>query len=156
LFERFSKRTRQVLVIAGDEARALRHDHIGTEHLLLGLLREEGGGAPAILRSLDLTAQGARAEAIELVGYGDADAASQMRLTPRLVRAPALAAGEADRLGRADADTEHVPLALIVDAPPPDRRSRRRDARGNGPHRGVAAPDRVSVRRLATGGPGRR
>jgi len=113
LFERFSEPTRQVVVIASDEARALSHDYIGTEHLLLGLLREPGGRAQAILRSLDLTAERARAEVIEIVGYGAADAGSQMPFTPRAVRVLQLAAAEALRVGRADADTEHVLLALI-------------------------------------------
>ncbi len=104
---------RTVVVLAGEEARALSHDYIGTEHLLLGLLREQGGGAPAILRSLGLTAEQARAEVIEIVGCGDAYPPSQMPLTPRAARVLQLAAGEALRLRRADADTEHVLLALI-------------------------------------------
>ena len=102
-----------MVVIASEEARALSHDYIGTEHLLLGLLREQGGGAPAILRSLGLTAEQARAEVIEIVGYGDAYPPPQMPLTPRAARVLQLAAGEALRLRRADADTEHVLLALI-------------------------------------------
>src|SRR5262245_41437688 len=53
LFERFTERARQVVVLAQDEARALKHNYIGTEHILLGLLREEEGLAARVLESLD-------------------------------------------------------------------------------------------------------
>src|SRR5215204_6543180 len=57
LFERFTERARQVVVLAQDEARALKHNYIGTEHILLGLLREEEGLAARVLESLDITEQ---------------------------------------------------------------------------------------------------
>ena len=53
LFERFTERARQVVVLAQDEARALKHNYIGTEHILLGLLREEEGLAARVLESLE-------------------------------------------------------------------------------------------------------
>jgi Clp amino terminal domain, pathogenicity island component len=68
LFERFSEPTRQVVVIASDEARALSHDYIGTEHLLLGLLREPGGRAQAILRSLVTDMAGGVRPSSDVVG----------------------------------------------------------------------------------------
>ena len=55
MFERFTERARQVVVLAQDEARALKHNYIGTEHILLGLLREEEGLAARVLESLDIT-----------------------------------------------------------------------------------------------------
>ena len=61
LFERFTERARQVVVLAQDEARALKHNYIGTEHILLGLLREEEGLAARVLESLDITVEEVRA-----------------------------------------------------------------------------------------------
>ncbi|MDX6653792.1 MAG: ATP-dependent Clp protease ATP-binding subunit ClpC, partial [Solirubrobacterales bacterium] len=55
LFERFTERARQVVVLAQEEARTLKHNYIGTEHILLGLLREEEGLAARVLESLDIT-----------------------------------------------------------------------------------------------------
>jgi len=60
VFERFTERSRQVVVLAQEEARALRHNYIGTEHILLGLLREEEGLAARVLQSLDITLERAR------------------------------------------------------------------------------------------------
>jgi ATP-dependent Clp protease ATP-binding subunit ClpC len=60
VFERFTERARQVVVLAQEEARALRHNYIGTEHILLGLLREEEGMAARVLESLGITAQRVR------------------------------------------------------------------------------------------------
>src|SRR3712207_8927307 len=57
VFERFTERARQVVVLAQDEARALKHNYIGTEHILLGLLREEEGLAARVLESLDITVE---------------------------------------------------------------------------------------------------
>ena len=62
VFERFSERARQVVVFAQDEARALKHNYIGTEHILLGLLREEEGLAARVLESLDVTVEEVRAQ----------------------------------------------------------------------------------------------
>src|SRR5262249_14269642 len=60
VFERFTERARQVVVLAQDEARALKHNYIGTEHILLGLLREEEGLAARVLESLDITVEEVR------------------------------------------------------------------------------------------------
>ena len=62
MFERFTERARQVVVLAQDEARALKHNYIGTEHILLGLLREEEGLAARVLESLDITVEEVRAQ----------------------------------------------------------------------------------------------
>src|SRR5687767_3699777 len=83
MFERFTERARQVVVVAQDEARALKHDYIGTEHLLLGLLREEEGLAARVLESLDITVEEVRAQVARIVGQGDEVTTGQMPFTPR-------------------------------------------------------------------------
>jgi len=62
MFERFTERARQVVVLAQEEARTLKHNYIGTEHILLGLLREEEGLAARVLESLDITVERVRAQ----------------------------------------------------------------------------------------------
>src|ERR671925_655131 len=74
VFERFTERARQVVVLAQDEARALKHNYIGTEHILLGLLREEEGLAARVLESLDITVEEVRAQAARILLDFDADA----------------------------------------------------------------------------------
>ena len=68
MFERFTERARQVVVLAQDEARALKHNYIGTEHILLGLLREQEGLAARVLESFDITLEEARAQVARIVG----------------------------------------------------------------------------------------
>jgi len=83
MFERFTERARQVLILAQDEARALRHDYIGTEHLLLGLLREDEGLAARVLESLDVGVEEVRAQLARIVGEGDEVTSGQIPFTPR-------------------------------------------------------------------------
>src|SRR5436190_22312434 len=68
LFERFTERARQVVVLAQDEARALKHNYIGTEQILLGLLREEEGLAARVHESLEITFEDVRAQGARIVG----------------------------------------------------------------------------------------
>ena len=68
MFERFTERARQVVVLAQDEARTLKHNYIGTEHILLGLLREEEGLAARVLDSLDITVEEVRAQVVRIIG----------------------------------------------------------------------------------------
>ena len=70
MFERFTERARQVLVLAQDESRLLGHNYIGTEHLLLGLLREEEGLAARVLDALGVTVEEVRAQVARRVGRG--------------------------------------------------------------------------------------
>src|SRR5215217_4624442 len=72
MFERFTERARQVVVLAQEEARILKHNYIGTEHILLGLLREEEGLAARVLESLDITVERVRAQVVRIVGSGEA------------------------------------------------------------------------------------
>jgi ATP-dependent Clp protease ATP-binding subunit ClpC len=83
VFERFTERGRQVVVLARDEARALKHNYIGTEHILLGLLREEEGLAARVLESLDVTVEEVRAQVARIVGQGDEVISGQIPFTPR-------------------------------------------------------------------------
>src|SRR5437016_6600806 len=99
MFERFTERARQVVVLAQEEARALKHNYIGTEHLLLGLLREEEGLAATVLESLVVTIADVRAEVVRLVGEGDAVTAGQIPFTPRAKKVLELALREAISLG---------------------------------------------------------
>src|SRR6187551_518967 len=83
LFERFTERARQVVVLAQDESRLLKHNYIGTEHILLGLLREEEGLAARVLESLDITVEEVRAQVARIVGQGDEVTTGQIPFTPR-------------------------------------------------------------------------
>ena len=71
MFERFTERARQVVVLAQEEARILKHNYIGTEHILLGQLREEEGLAARVLESLDITVERVRAQVVRIVGSGE-------------------------------------------------------------------------------------
>src|SRR6185437_10036836 len=87
VFGRFTERARQVVVLAQDEARALKHNYIGTEHLLLGLLRDEEGLAARVLESLDVTLDEAREEVRRQVGFGEELTTGQIPFTPRAKKA---------------------------------------------------------------------
>ena len=113
MFERFSERARQVVVLAQDEARALGHDYIGTEHLLLGLLREEEGIAARVLESLDITVEEVRAQVVRVVGPGDETPTGQIPFTPRAKKVLELSLREALALGHDYIGTEHVLLGLV-------------------------------------------
>jgi ATP-dependent Clp protease ATP-binding subunit ClpC len=113
VFERFTERARQVVVLAQDEARAFKHDYIGTEHILLGLLREEEGLAARILESLDITVEEVRANVARTVGQGDEVATGQIPFTPRAKKVLDLSLREALSLGHNYIGTEHVLLGLM-------------------------------------------
>jgi ATP-dependent Clp protease ATP-binding subunit ClpC len=114
MFKRFTARARQVMVLAQDEARLLKHNYIGTEHLLLGLLREEEGLAARVLKSLDITLEEARAQVARIVALGDEEVTSgQMPLTPRTKKVLELALRESQSLGHNYIGTEHILLGLV-------------------------------------------
>ena len=73
MFERFTDRSRRVVVLAQEEARALNHEHVGTEHILLGLIREDGGVAAQALESLGIGEEAARRQVEQIVGRGQTD-----------------------------------------------------------------------------------
>ena len=113
MFERFTERARQVVVLAQEEARALKHNYIGTEHLLLGLLREEEGIAAQVLITLEVTLDEVRIQVAQIVGTGDEAAAGQIPFTPRAKKVLELALREALSLGHNYIGTEHILLGLI-------------------------------------------
>jgi ATP-dependent Clp protease ATP-binding subunit ClpC len=113
VFERFTERARQVVVLAQDEARALKHNYIGTEHLLLGLLREEEGLAARVLESLDITVEEVRAQVARIVGEGEEATYGQIPFTPRAKKVLELALRVALSMGDDFIDTEHLLLGLL-------------------------------------------
>src|SRR2546422_3259522 len=113
MFERFTERARQVVVLAQEEARTLKHNYIGTEHILLGLLREEEGLAARVLESLDITVEEVRAQIARIVGQGDEVTTGQIPFTPRAKKVLELALREALSLGHNYIGTEHILLGLV-------------------------------------------
>jgi ATP-dependent Clp protease ATP-binding subunit ClpC len=113
MFERFTERARQVVVLAQEEARDLKHNYIGTEHLLLGLLREGDGVAARVLNGLDVSLDDVRGEIMRIVGEGEHEAQGQIPFTPRAKKVLELALREALSLGHNYIGTEHILLGLV-------------------------------------------
>src|SRR5881275_1557339 len=113
VFERFTERARQVVVLAQEEARILKHNYIGTEHILLGLLREEEGLAARVLESLDITVERVRAQVVRIVGSGEEVTSGQIPFTSRAKKVLELALREALSLGHNYIGTEHILLGLV-------------------------------------------
>jgi hypothetical protein len=113
VFERFNDRARQVVVLAQEEARILKHNYIGTEHILLGLLREEKGIAARVLESLDITIERVRAEVVRVVGSGEEGTSGAIPFTPRAKKVLELALREALSLAHNYIGTEHLLLGLV-------------------------------------------
>jgi ATP-dependent Clp protease ATP-binding subunit ClpC len=112
MFERFTDRSRRVLVYAQDEARDLGHDFIGTEHLLLGLVREGDGIAAKTLRAVGVTEIAIREKIEALVGRGDSSPGSPP-FTERAKKTLELSLREALQLGHSYIGTEHLLLGLV-------------------------------------------
>jgi ATP-dependent Clp protease ATP-binding subunit ClpA len=113
MFERFTGRAREAVVLAQDEARHLRHNYIGTEHILLGLLREEEGLAARVLESLDITLEEVRSQVTRVVGEGDEVATGQIPFTPRAKKVLELSLKEALALNHNYIGTEHILLGVV-------------------------------------------
>ena len=111
MFERFTERARQVVVLAQDEARTLRHNYIGTEHLLLGLLRE--GAVARVLERFDVTLEEVQAQVARIIGQGDEVATGQIPFTPRAKKVLELSLREALKEGDNYIGPEHILLGLI-------------------------------------------
>ncbi|MGH2581749.1 MAG: ATP-dependent Clp protease ATP-binding subunit [Anaerolineales bacterium] len=159
--ERLTQRARRVLSLAHHEAERLRHNYIGTEHLLLGLIREEGGVAARVLRELGLEA--ARVEEIveRLTGAGQHDG-GKVDLSPGTQQVLEFAFEEARRLGNHYVSTEHLLLGLVrygegialnvlrklgVSPEQIRRQTRRVLQESSAPRRGATSPERRSTRR---------
>ena len=113
VFERFTERARQAVVLAQEEARRLKHNYIGTEHILLGLLREQEGVAARVLASLHITVELVRGQIVRMVGSGDAVTSGQIPFTPRAQTVLRLAQREAVSLGHGYVGTEHILLGIV-------------------------------------------
>ena len=112
-FEKFSERARRVLTIAQEEARQLNHNYIGTEHILLGLSREEEGIAAKVLTNLGVSLSKIRS-AVEFISSGrDRPGTGDTGLTPRAKKVIELAIDEARQLGHNYIGTEHILLGLL-------------------------------------------
>src|SRR5438270_10856085 len=112
-FNRFTVRARKVLTLAQEEAQRLQHDYIGTEHLLLGLVREGEGVAAKVLTSLDVDLDVARDRVEAIIGRGKRVVRGEIRLTPRAKKVIELAVDEAKRLNHDYVGTEHLLLGLL-------------------------------------------
>jgi ATP-dependent Clp protease ATP-binding subunit ClpC len=114
MFNRFTERARKVIVYAKEEAKRFNHDYIGTEHLLLGLIREGEGVAAAVLQKLGLDLETIRLEVEKLVQPGPAtQVVGDIPFTPRSKKALELSAEEARALGHNYIGTEHLLLGLV-------------------------------------------
>jgi len=110
--ERFTQRARRVLSLAHQEAERMHHNYIGTEHLLLGLIREEGGVAGRVLRELGLDIARVQEMVERLVGQGDYRG-TKLDLSPGTQQVLELAIEEAGRMGHHYIGTEHILLGLV-------------------------------------------
>ncbi|MDP2211290.1 MAG: ATP-dependent Clp protease ATP-binding subunit [Candidatus Aquicultor sp.] len=113
MFERFTERARRVVVFAQEEARMLNQNYIGTEHLLLGLIREEEGVAARGLQSLGISLHDVRAQVEEIIGRGTSAPVGHIPFTPRAKKVLELSLREALQLGHNYIGTEHILLGLI-------------------------------------------
>ena len=114
MFNRFTERARKIIVYAKEEARRFNHDYIGTEHLLLGLVREGEGVAAAVLQKLGLDLETIRIEVEKLVQPGpQTQVLGDIPFTPRSKKALELSAEEARALGHNYIGTEHLLLGLV-------------------------------------------
>jgi ATP-dependent Clp protease ATP-binding subunit ClpC len=114
MFERFTDRARRVVVLAQEEARVLNHDYVGTEHILVALIRESGGVAAQALQSLGITEETARQQAGEVAGPArTGPQRGHLPLTPRAKKTLQLSMREAIALGHAYIGTEHLLLGLL-------------------------------------------
>jgi hypothetical protein len=112
-FDRFTERARRVLVLAQEEAVRLNHNFIGTEHLLLGLVREGEGVGSKTLSATGVELERVRAEVERVIGRGSEQATAELTLTSRCKRVLALAVKEAEQLNHAYVGTAHLLLGLI-------------------------------------------
>jgi len=109
----FTERGLQALTLAQEEARRLRHDHAGSEHILLGLIRDRGGLAAETLSSLGIDLTVVREQVEDILGRGRSEPPEQISYTPRARRVLDLAQLEAMQMGHGRIGTEHILLGLI-------------------------------------------
>ena len=112
-FDKFSERARRVLSLAQEEAQRFNHNYIGTEHILLGLVRETDGVAARVLASLNIELSKVRSAVEFIIGRGDRAASGEIGLTPRSKKVIELAVDEARRLNHHYIGTEHLLIGLM-------------------------------------------
>ena len=112
-FDRFSDNARKVLMLAQDEAQRFKHNYIGTEHLLVGLVRVEEGVAARVLTGMNVDLSKVRTAVEFIIGQGDRPTVGEVGLTPRAKRVIELAIDEARRLRHEYVGTEHLLLGLV-------------------------------------------
>ena len=112
-FERFTERARKVLQFAQEEAQRFQHNYIGTEHLLLGLVREGDGVAAKVLKSFDVDLEKVRGAVEQIIKRGDHPVSGEIGLTPRAKMVINLAVDEARSLNHHYVGTEHLLLGLL-------------------------------------------
>jgi hypothetical protein len=113
MFDRLTARAREVIIAAQDEARALHHNYIGTEHMLLGLLKQGGGVAGRALDALGISLDAVRQQVLEIIGEGKQAPAGHIPFTPRSKKVLDLALREAMQLDHLYIGTEHILLGLV-------------------------------------------
>ncbi len=113
MFDRFTERGLRALALAQQEARRLSHDHAGTEHILLGLLRERDGLAAETLRELGINLHAVREQVEDILGRGRSEPPEHIPYTPRARRVLDLAQREAMQMGHGRVGTEHLLLGLL-------------------------------------------
>src|SRR6202049_3084646 len=112
-FDKFTERARKVLSLAQEEAQRFQHNYIGTEHLLLGLVREGEGVAAKVLSNLGVELNKVRTSVEFIIGRGDRIVLGEIGLTPRAKKVMELAIDEARRLNHQYIGTEHLLLGLV-------------------------------------------
>ena len=112
-FHKFTERARKVLHLAQEEAQRLQHNYIGTEHLLLGIIREGDGVAAKVLRNLGVDLDRVRSSVESILGRGKRVVTGELGLTPRAKKVIALAVDEARHLHHHYIGTEHLLLGLV-------------------------------------------
>ena len=112
-FEKFSERARRVLSLAQEEAQRFNHNYIGTEHILLGLVRETEGVAARVLSGLGVDLNKVRSAVEFIIGRGEKPAQGEIGLTPRAKKVVELAVDEARRMNHTYIGTEHLLIGLL-------------------------------------------
>jgi ATP-dependent Clp protease ATP-binding subunit ClpC len=112
-FEKFSERARKVLTYAQEEAQRFNHNYIGTEHILLGLVREQEGVVARVLTNLGIDLNKVRAAVEFIIGRGEKPVSGEIGLTPRAKKVIELAVDEARRMNHSYIGTEHLLVGLL-------------------------------------------
>src|SRR5579884_1409075 len=112
-FDKFTERARRVLQLAQEEAQRFNHSYIGTEHLLLGLVREGDGIAARVLSNMGVQLPKVRSAVEFIIGRGETMVTGEIGLTPRAKKVIELAVDEARRMNHPSIGTEHLLLGLL-------------------------------------------